>query len=246
MDGRFSQPSNLSPLLKAYETREQGPVRFRPSSWQAALHDVSESPASLLVDPDFTAETSCERFRPKGDRDVTRETVVRACEQMRLDADTEVIKAFVLVMAWGSGTTNSRSLGNTRRALQDVVRASSVLRESAHGLREAKELHDVLGVYQAFSLPGVGEAFFTKWFAFAGRSPGREWQPLILDRRVRATLNLTLGVWLNHLADRRNDSYRYIAYVKALHEWAADRGDAVSAERMEWIFFDRNGEPIKA
>jgi hypothetical protein len=164
---------------------------------------------------------------------------------MRLDDDVEVIQAFVLVMAWGSGTTNNRSLRNTRKSLSDLGKAASVLRESASHLRSAGEFHDVIDIHRGFHLPGVGEAFFTKWFAFAGRSPGREWQPLILDSRVRATLNTTLGVRLNQLAPRRNDPYRYVAYLAAMRDWAAQSKGSMTPERLEWILFHWNGKPIE-
>ena len=240
--------TNLSPLLSAYRNCVQGPVRYRPSSWDAALREVSGTPTKLLIEHTFTTETSRERFRPRGDRDVTREGVVRACEQMRLDNDVEVIRAFVLVMAWGSGTTNNRSLRNTTKALADAGHAATVLRESAGQLRAAGEFDDVIDIHRGFHLPGVGEPFFTKWFAFAGRSPGRDWQPLILDSRVRATLNTTLGVRLNQLAARRNDPYRYVAYLEAVHEWSAEATesiDSMTADRLEWILFHWNGKPIE-
>jgi hypothetical protein len=242
--GGIGVPTNLSALLSAYQNCEQGPVRYRPSSWNAALCGVSRSPTTLLADTAFTVETSCERFRPKGDRDVTRDGVVRACKQMRLDDDVEVIRAFVLVMAWGSGTTNNRSLRNTATALADAGHAATVLRESASQLRSVGEFHDVIDIHRGFHLPGVGEPFFTKWFAFAGRSPGRDWQPLILDSRVRATLNTTLGVRLNQLAPRRNDPYRYVAYLEAIHEWSAQSQGPMTPERLEWILFHWNGKPI--
>jgi hypothetical protein len=95
-----------------------------------------------------------------------------------------------------------------------------------------------------FSLPGVGEAFFTKWFAFAGLTPERAWQPLILDSRVRATLHDTLDVWLNQLADKRRDPERYGAYVTALHIWAAALPESTTAARLEWILFRHNGSPV--
>jgi hypothetical protein len=165
---------------------------------------------------------------------------------MRLDVDADVIRAFVLVMAWGSGTTNGRSLRNTAKALGDVASAARALRESVHQLRSAEDIRDALDAYQSFRLPGVREAFSSKWFAFAWCNPERDWQPLILDSRVRSTLNKTLGVRLNQLAERRNDPYRYIAYLKAMHDWARDSEGAVSAERLEWIFFDWNGKPLDA
>lgn len=90
----------------------------------------------------------------------------------------------------------------------------------------------------------VGEAFATKWFAFAGATHGRGWQPLILDSRVRATLHNTLDVWLNQLSDRLSDPDRYVAYLTAMHSWAAQLPQATTASRLEWILFRQNGRPM--
>jgi hypothetical protein len=92
----------------------------------------------------------------------------------------------------------------------------------------------------------VRQAFFTKWFAFAGRVPNRAWQPLILDSRVYATLNDTLMISTTSLAGSRNKAARYRAYVGALHAWARDLsadGRTVTAERLEWVLFEHNGKP---
>nr|WP_236745963.1 hypothetical protein [Mycobacteroides abscessus] len=165
---------------------------------------------------------------------------------MDLTDDDAVIAAFVLVMAWGSGTSNSRSLRNTRRALIDVSTAASVLRESATALRAVEQVTDpiIADTHRQFVLPGIGEAFFTKWFAFAGYVTGRQWQPLILDSRVRRTLHHTLDTWLNQLTDVHRDPERYIAYLTAMHRWAAELPQPVSATQLEWIMFTHKGRPI--
>jgi hypothetical protein len=86
-----------------------------------------------------------------------------------------------------------------------------------------------------------------KWFAFAGRTPGREWQPLILDDRVLRTLNDTFGLSTRTLAGSRNWGARYSAYVRHLRTWSRtllDEGVDCTAERLEWIFFLHNGGPL--
>lgn len=130
------------------------------------------------------------------------DVVADVCSTTQFDDDESVVAAFVLVMAWGSGTSNPRSLRNTRSALSDATRAATALRDSASALKAATEIEtaQLAQVHRGFSLPGIQEAFFTKWFRFAGVNPERSWQPLILDSRVRATLNKTLDVWLNNLA----------------------------------------------
>ena len=131
-------------------------------------------------------------------------------------------------------------------ALEDPSVAAVVLRNAATGLRAIEHLGDpaLIEVHRRFSLSGVGEAFFTKWFGFAGFVPERDWQPLILDSRVRATLNKTLSAWLNRLTEARNDPHRYVACLTAMHRWAAALPQPMSATRLEWIMFTHNGAAV--
>jgi hypothetical protein len=245
-DARFAVPAKLPILVDQYSGKTAQPVRFRLPSWEAALADVPGRPTRLLSDPALTTEPASPRFRALGDRLVTRNAVVDACSSMNLSDDEAVISTFVLVMAWGSGTSNSRSLRNTRTALQDVTAAGTALRESATAIRAIDHLDDpaIVDVHRRFSLPGVGEAFFTKWFAFAGFAPERNWQPLILDSRVRATLHKSLDVWLNQLTETHNDSERYVAYLTVMHRWPLDLPQPTNAAQLEWIMFTHNGRPV--
>lgn len=243
---RFALPPALPTLVEQYAGRRPSPVRFRPPSWEAALADVPGTPTHLLSDPTFTTEPAKQPYRAQGDRLVTTEVVADVCRTLDLTDDNAVVAAFVLVMAWGSGTSNPRSLRNTRSALQNVSGAARMLRDSAKALRAIADIDtdDLAAVHREFSLPGVQEPFFTKWFSFAGIKPERPWQPLILDSRVRATLNRTIAVWLNELTTRRNDPHRYIAYLTALHTWADALPERMTASRLEWIFFTHRGQAL--
>ncbi|WP_237082874.1 hypothetical protein [Mycobacteroides abscessus] len=244
---RFSIPVLLPALAESYSGSAPPAVRFRLPSWKSALAEVPGEPTRLLSDPLVTTDSTSDTHRAVGDRVVTRESVIDACSAVDLADDNAVIAAFVLVMAWGSGTSNSRSLRNTRKALVDVSAAASVLRESAAALRAAQQITDpvIADTHRQFVLPGIGEAFFTKWFAFAGYVPSREWQPLILDSRVRRTLHDTLDAWLNQLTDVHRNPERYIAYLTAMHQWAAEIPQPITATQLEWIMFTHNGQPIE-
>ncbi len=243
---RFSIPVLLPALAERYSGSGPSAVRFRLTSWKAALAEVPGEPTRLLSDPLVTTDSTADMHRAVGDRVVTRDAVINACSAMDLTDDNAVIAAFVLVMAWGSGTSNSRSLRNTRKALVDVRAAASVLRESAAALRAVQQITDpvIADMHRQFVLPGIGEAFFTKWFAFAGYVPGRQWQPLILDSRVRRTLHNTLDTWLNRLTDVHRNPERYIAYLTAMHQWATELPQPITATQLEWIMFTHNGRPI--
>lgn len=223
---RFDIPAKLLAVVDTYAGKLPPPVRFRLPSWEAALTNIVGKPTRLLSDSAITSEPGNERFRKLGDRVVTRDAVVQVCNALDLADNDAIVAAFVLIMAWGSGTSNSRSLRNTKMALQDVGVAAAALRESAAALRSIRDVDDpaIADVHRRFALAGVGEPFFTKWFAFAGLVADREWQPLILDSRVRANLNKTLEVWLNQLTDVHNDRQRYVAYLSAMHRWANPLG----------------------
>jgi hypothetical protein len=148
-----------------------------------------------------------------------------------------VLSAFTLVVAWGSGTTSTRSLRYTPLALDDPLRAAHQLADAVERLRN----DDLAGAYDGFRLPGVGPSFATKWFALAGVREDRDWQPLILDTRVRNALE-ALGVPLVVFAGRRRSrAAAYEAYVRTLHSWAHEvREDNpwCRGRTLEWLLSD--------
>jgi hypothetical protein len=223
-------PDHLKWLVGTYASCEPEPVRFRPASWRFAGRD-----GDLLESDEFTTSSS----KHVGDRTVDVDHVQQACDAA--DADPARLRqAFVLVMAWGSGTSNTRSYRNTKAALDDS-RLEATLHATALAARSPDLDHALTIAYGAWHVRGVGQAFFTKWFRFAGHVPDRTWDPLILDARVYATLNRTLGVSTRELTVETRRAARYAAYVGAMHLWAAEL--RVPADRLEWILFRHNGDP---
>jgi hypothetical protein len=244
----ISRPG-LRALVEAYDQEAQLLVRFRPSSWKKALAASNSHVTDLLMNDDYT--DMCVGGRPAlpGDRLVAREDVIDACLAMDLDDLSQVLQAFVLTMAWGSGTTGARSLRNTARALIRPDEAHEALAASARILRKSEFISagHLAKAHATFSLPGVRQAFFTKWFAFAGHVGDRSWQPLILDSRVYATLNYTFDIDTASLAGTRSRAVRYQAYVDHMHQWAEELaidGIAADAQQLEWIFFEHRGKPV--
>ena len=242
-------PPDVARLVRHYKGKNQAAVRFRVPSWQRALASCSGNVTAFLTDDRYTTPCSSEPYRRLGDRTTTRLKVRAACLAMDLNNRDQVLQTFVLVMAWGSGTTGSRGLRNTARALSDPDAAYTVLAGSARSLRAARSLSEALRqAHRDFKLAGVGRAFFTKWFSYAGYVPGRKWNPLILDSRVLATLNKTLHVTTRMMADDdRRWAVRGAAYVEHLYCWASEltaAGCPVDGERLEWIMFEHNGKPL--
>lgn len=231
-----SMPPSLPSLVAAYDGKDQGPVAYIVASWQTALAGRPEE-ASILVDDRWTRPA-----KASGRRLVGRDDLLRLIAVTDLADPPGVRKAFVLMMAWGSGVKNTRSYRNTALALGDQD-CAEILTTTARLCREGR----LDEAYRGFSLPGVGRSFYTKWFAFAGRTEDRPWQPLILDDRVFRTLNDTLRISTVGLAGTLCRDRRYCAYIEHLHLWSNslhEAGIQCSAERLEWILFAHNGAAL--
>lgn len=240
-------PATLAALVAAYSGDSQGAVRFRPDTWDRKLATAPGATA-LLRSEAYTKPAVQGGAARAGDRCVGRSQILAAAADMDVADLASVLPVFVLTMAWGSGTSATRSLRNTASALADPQRAHTVLAAAAETLRNAEAEPGTLlrQAHRHFRLRGVGEAFFTKWFAFAGHVPDRCWQPLILDSRVRATLRKTLDVDLARATVERRAAARYATYVDLVHQWARDVSQKdlpADAARLEWILFRHNGAP---
>ncbi|MEN1974100.1 8-oxoguanine DNA glycosylase OGG fold protein [Cellulomonas sp. P4] len=222
-------------MTDAYATARQDPVLFRPRSWRAALLDVEPEIVAVLEDDAVSIPSQ----QKPGDRLVDRAAVARLLDGADAADDVALLRAFLVVQAWGAGVTGARTLRHTARAFAHREQLVDALRVSAERLRRADATAELAEAYDAWRCPGVGPSFFTKWFAYAGRRNGRNWQPLILDARVYRALNITLGVRLVDLAGSRSRADRYRAYVEAVHDWA--RVLTVPAEYLEWVLFRDNG-----
>lgn len=96
-----------------YRECSPGPVRLRPMSW---MQVATESEVRWLMSDDITRRVD---GRHKGDRWIYSDRLEHACTRLDLEDAAEQRAAFVAVMAWGSGTSNSRSYRNTKAALAD-------------------------------------------------------------------------------------------------------------------------------
>lgn len=225
--------TQVAQLVRAHS--EQSAVEFKSDTWRSIL---SRWPAAerVLTDDRYSKDVG------EGRRIVSRNDLRSVVADMDLAVSEEVQAAFTLVVVWGSGV-RSRSYRYLPLALA-APECVDQLRASALSCRAG----DFAGAYARMRLAGVGPAFFTKWFAFAGVSSQRVLHPLILDARVRRTLTSTLGVDMRQLGGRRmSAAARYVAYVELVEGWAASlRADGmlVSAEEIEFALFAHNGNPV--
>lgn len=159
-------------------------------------------------------------------------------------------RLFVATLMWGRGKKNARMLPGIRDCLTNPA--------LKHTLRVSRDLigeglpGDAYVAWEKASLPGLGEAFFTKWFFASGLSveDGRLLKPLVLDSRVWKSLE-SLG-WSSQRASgfryRSHPSAGYCAYLRAARDWAVSLSTEhhpVSAEGIEMFLFGHNGRLTK-
>jgi hypothetical protein len=230
--------TTISELLDAYRGGTQEPVPYRPATWLASLEPAGVEPAVLavLTDDAWTAPAT-----RTGDRLVGRADLERLIDAMDVDGDVEVLRAFLLTQAWGTGTTGNRTIRHTTNAFRHRDALIAGLRRSTDTLRGASTTDALVVAYEDWAVPGVGQSFLTKWFAHAGRVAGRDWQPLILDQRVLRTLNSTLSITTKELAGTGRWAERYRAYVDVVHTWAREVEYGATAPWIEWVLFRHNG-----
>lgn len=229
----------INELLDGYRGCVPSGVRYRPRTWIRAL-DLVAAPAdvlAVLADDEFTTAAVAHA----GDRVVGRDDLERMFDDLDVSDDHELLRTFLLVQAWGTGTSGSRTVRHTGVAFRHADVLVGNLRHAAETLRAASTPDALAVAYDEWTAPGVGRSFFTKWFAHAGRVPSRDWQPLILDQRVLRTLNDTLGYSTQALAGTSHWPRRYQAYVELVHTWAREDDDPATAAWVEWVLFKHNG-----
>ncbi|HEY0696460.1 MAG TPA: hypothetical protein VGD43_01465 [Micromonospora sp.] len=225
-------PPRLPALIDLYTGVPERAVEFLPPTWTRALSDWPAE-AEVLVDDRWS-----EPADGPGRRLVGREDLHRLLDATDLDDALATRRAFVLMMAWAGGTAPS-GYRFTPRALTAWDAAPALARAALLCRRG-----DLARAYRTFKLPGVGRAFFTRWFAVAGRAPGRSWQPLILDDKIFRSLNTTLKVSTLDWVSTRDRAMRYAGYVDRLHLWSdqlRDTGVDCPADRIAWILHRHNG-----
>lgn len=229
-------PPLLRDLIRNLDGHEQAAVPFRPESWVTQLAGTCpDHVLDVLVDSTVTTSRDDGSGRL---RTVARANLDDLAARTRTDDPDGLSRLFLLVQVWGSGLTGRRTPRFTRIAFGDWRRLAGHLAGSAELLRAAVGTDALAEAHRGWSVPGVGPAFFTKWFTFAGTSAGRDWQPLILDSLVLSAINSRdggLGLLLASFTDRRGAGPRYQGYVEKVHQWARDLG--VSAARVEWALF---------
>lgn len=219
----------------------QSAASYDPQRWANNFEGLLDHTfvETVLMDPEVSVAGTGKYWS------VDRDNLHRVAAGMDLANDEQVMKVFLLMLAWGNGTNSRWGFQNARMALEASDHAVGKLSRSAQQVRGAHDVGDLADAYRSWNVKHISGSFFTKWFTFAGDVEGRAWQPLILDENVTRTLEGTLGTPLRTLTDIAGDAEHYVAYVSAVHEAAAtELLTGVSAQQIEYALFKQDGAPL--
>jgi len=152
------------------------------------------------------------------------------------DSSTALVRCWFAVMAWGAGAQNRSRLRQWTRALPrpELVDA---LERSRMSLLDGQHVD---AYKTTLALPGLGEAYLTKWLWALGLAENvPDPQPYILDARVWQSLDR-----LGWRPDGRNRAQRWVDFCVSVERWAkelAERrpGWTIDGDDVEQLLFDR-------
>lgn len=157
------------------------------------------------------------------------------------DSEAALVRCWFCVMTWGAGPQNRSRLRQWTRALPSprLIKALARSRAELVGGRPCDAYKTSMG------LPGLGEAYLTKWLWVLGLGGvvGPP-QPYVLDNYVWQSLNR-----LGWSAQGRNQAARWVDFCQAVDRWAHQLADQephwhIDGDRVEQLLFDRNGRGV--
>lgn len=197
-------------------------VRYIESTWRSWLSRAEIR--STVVDRVFGAI---------GPDTVSRRQIRTLAED--IDSPDGRLTLLIAALVWGRGTANGRMRDPILRAIthsnRDDVLQKTTLLAGGGALADA---------YNAWTLPGLQAAFFTKWL-WAATSLRPNTCCLVLDKRVWNSLGALGWNSLEAAGGQRDWGVRYAAYVDSMHECADKVGQGVTAEDLEYTLFRING-----
>ncbi|WP_241473607.1 hypothetical protein [Mycolicibacterium neoaurum] len=197
-------------------------VPFIESTWRRWLHVGN-------IDRDVVEHL----FTSIGPGLIAREQLRKMALQTATTDDR--LALLVAVLVWGRGKSNARMRDAILKTLTHDGR-DEVLANTA----ELAQAGRVAEAYQAWQLPGLQAAFFTKWL-WAATASAPDSCCLVLDLLVWKSLR-TFG-WNSREAagGNRSRALRYAAYVEDVHVCATQLD--VRAEDIECALFRMKGNP---
>jgi len=192
---------------------ESQSIRYRPHMWERS----TDGDIYFQEDLDFL---SLSRQFPVA---ITRKNVKDLSIEAIRD-QSQARKLLLATMLFGYGDTG-----------YGAFRAFGVLNNSqVSNMLQVAIQHVTNGrlteAYNQFKLKGCGPSFFTKAFYFIGLGAGLDPLPLILDSRVRKSLELLQRDY--DVASFKNSAKDYVRYVELANQWSREIGCRADAVEM--------------
>ena len=220
-------------------------VDLNPDSWRPWIVDGKQQKSNEMspLAPDIARSSQAVLELTSCSNKLSRNNLVDLATHARssVDQSEDLIALWVATMMWGSGTTYRRGPWRTSQGLRFPQ-----LHECLQTTRQLVVDGNLKSAFAALSygplkIPGCGEAFFTKWLWAASLTETEPpIRPLILDARVKASINKATGPtnWVTG-ADG------YLSYCQTLDDVAhrltdSTKLDGITSEKVEWLLFDRN------
>lgn len=213
----------------------QAGIDFAPETWRRYLQGAASGDGAAVVVADLEAVLAV-----LDGSTINRSQIRDIALRCQPDKTRELRQLFIATMIWGRGTANGRMMPGLARAIHrpDLPKLLQIT-------AEATSSADAYRSWKSGRMPGLGEAFFTKWLWAASMIPQREYQAFVLDRLVRESLTNHISegglAWSSKAAaGTRRLAPRYQAYVDACCKWA--RALECSPGDIEWALFQAEGD----
>ena len=203
-------------VLRGYTTKnvDDQRVQWRPERWRNAFvrHE--------------TALTALEEH--------SRESGGIARSFVHAQADGDPVDLFLMAMVWGYGT---QGLGPGRTAaIMEQPGAADAIRAIVKATRDegaAAGWHALLNTHR---VKGLGMSFGTKLLYFAGYNTSHRPRPLILDERVRASLQRVAPGTVS--GEGWVQQVDYVRYLELAEKWSAEPSWLQGSDVVEFALFD--------
>lgn len=191
-------------------------VKASHEHWRDAVR-----PRQMVGDVEEGVDDALRRIEEAGD--VVDRVLLKDLASKAGESPSAGVASWFTTMCWGAGPQNRVRLRQWTRALERPNLGEALGR--THQQISGGDL--VLSYWGLRSLPGLGEAYLTKWlWALGLPQDSMDVRPYVLDARVWKVLRQ-----LPWFPEGRNRAERWVDYCRTLDSWGA----LVSEQHKDWV-----------